>query len=111
MQDLQIALIRPARVKASLKTDPLGLIRSNMGVYPIQTLTHQLLGRIAIKDNMFPGGWFSNADKLKDGVTVQLFKYVEKGSTSEMRYDGFIHLNGSWKWFQKYGGHLDSFRT
>jgi hypothetical protein len=44
-----------------------------------------------------PGGWKQVADKLKPGLRLYQFKFVEPGKDSGMAYDGLVHVNGNWR--------------
>jgi hypothetical protein len=45
----------------------------------------------------FPGGWKQVADKLKPGIHIYRFKFVEPGKDSGMAFDGLVHVNGNWR--------------
>lgn len=49
----------------------------------------------------FPGGWKQVAPKLKPGLTIYRFKFVEPGKDLGMAFDGLIHVNGHWRIFPK----------
>jgi hypothetical protein len=44
-----------------------------------------------------PGGWRQVADKLKPGIRMYRFQFVEPGKDSGMAYDGLVHVNGNWR--------------
>ncbi len=49
----------------------------------------------------FAGGWKQVAPKLKPGVTIYRFKFVEPGKDLGMAFDGLIYVNGNWRIFPK----------
>jgi hypothetical protein len=49
----------------------------------------------------FPGGWKQVASKLKPGLKIYRFKFVEPGKDLGMAYDGLIYVNGNWRIFPK----------
>jgi hypothetical protein len=49
----------------------------------------------------FAGGWKDVAPKLKPGLKIYRFKFVEPGKDSGMAFDGLIHINGNWRIFPK----------
>jgi hypothetical protein len=49
----------------------------------------------------FPGGWKQAAPKLKPGLKIYRFKFVEPGQDLGMAFDGLIHINGQWRIFPK----------
>lgn len=49
----------------------------------------------------FPGGWKTAAAKLKPGLTIYRFKFVEPGQDLGMAFDGLIYVNGNWRIFPK----------
>jgi hypothetical protein len=49
----------------------------------------------------FPGGWKEVAAKLKPGLKIYRFKFVEPGKDLGMAFDGLIYLNGHWRIFPK----------
>lgn len=49
----------------------------------------------------FPGGWKDVAAKLKPGLKIYRFKFVEPGKDLGMAFDGLIHVNGNWRMFPK----------
>ena len=53
------------------------------------------------KASEFPDGYARIADKLKPGLTVYRWKFVEPGKTLGMAYDGLYFINGKWTWFPK----------
>jgi hypothetical protein len=44
-----------------------------------------------------PGGWKDVAGKLKPGVRIYRFKFVEPGKDSGMAFDGLVYVNGNWR--------------
>jgi hypothetical protein len=49
----------------------------------------------------FPGGWKQVAAKLKPGLKIYRFKFVEPGKDLGMAFDGLIYINGNWRIFPK----------
>lgn len=49
----------------------------------------------------FPGGWKDVAPKLKPGLKIYRFKFVEPGKDLGMAFDGLIYVNGNWRIFPK----------
>jgi hypothetical protein len=49
----------------------------------------------------FPGGWKDAAAKLKPGLKIYRFKFVEPGKDLGMAFDGLIYVNGNWRIFPK----------
>ena len=49
----------------------------------------------------FPGGWKEVAPKLKPGLKIYRFKFVEPGKDLGMAFDGLIYVNGNWRIFPK----------
>ena len=49
----------------------------------------------------FPGGWRQAAPKLKPGLKIYRFKFVEPGKDLGMAFDGLIYVNGNWRIFPK----------
>jgi hypothetical protein len=49
----------------------------------------------------FPGGWKQVAAKLKPGLKIYRFKFVEPGKDLGMAFDGLIYVNGNWRIFPK----------
>ena len=49
----------------------------------------------------FPGGWKDVAAKLKPGLKIYRFKFVEPGKDLGMAFDGLIYVNGNWRIFPK----------
>ena len=49
----------------------------------------------------FPGGWKQIAPKLKPGLKIYRFKFVEPGKDLGMAFDGLIYVNGNWRIFPK----------
>ena len=49
----------------------------------------------------FAGGWKEVAAKLKPGLKIYRFKFVEPGKDLGMAFDGLIYVNGSWRIFPK----------
>ena len=49
----------------------------------------------------FPGGWKDAAPKLKPGLKIYRFKFVEPGKDLGMAFDGLIYVNGNWRIFPK----------
>jgi hypothetical protein len=44
-----------------------------------------------------PGGWREVAGKMKPGVRIYRFKFVEPGKGSGMAFDGLVYVNGNWR--------------
>ena len=49
----------------------------------------------------FAGGWKDVAAKLKPGLKIYRFKFVEPGKDLGMAFDGLIYVNGNWRIFPK----------
>jgi hypothetical protein len=49
----------------------------------------------------FPGGWKQVAAKLKPGLKIYRFKFVEPGKDLGMAFEGLIYVNGNWRIFPK----------
>lgn len=49
----------------------------------------------------FAGGWKEVAPKLKAGLKIYRFKFVEPGKDLGMAFDGLIYVNGNWRIFPK----------
>jgi hypothetical protein len=49
----------------------------------------------------FPGGWKDVAAKLKPGLKIYRFKFVEPGKDLGMAFDGLAYVNGNWRIFPK----------
>jgi len=49
----------------------------------------------------FAGGWKDVAPKLKPGLKIYRFKFVEPGKDLGMAFDGLIYVNGNWRIFPK----------
>lgn len=49
----------------------------------------------------FAGGWKEVAPKLKPGLKIYRFKFVEPGKDLGMAFDGLIYVNGNWRIFPK----------
>lgn len=49
----------------------------------------------------FAGGWKDAAPKLKPGLKIYRFKFVEPGKDLGMAFDGLIYVNGNWRIFPK----------
>ena len=49
----------------------------------------------------FAGGWKQVAPKMKSGLTVYRFKFIEPGKDLGMAFDGLIYVNGNWRIFPK----------
>jgi hypothetical protein len=47
------------------------------------------------------GGWKEVAAKMKPGLKVYRFHFLEPGKTSGMSFDGLIYVNGNWRVFPK----------
>jgi hypothetical protein len=47
------------------------------------------------------GGWKEAAAKMKPGLKVYRFHFLEPGKTAGMSYDGLIYVNGNWRVFPK----------
>lgn len=45
----------------------------------------------------FAGGWRRVGPHLRPGHTLWIAKFVVPGQTGGMRFDGFVHVNGSWR--------------
>jgi hypothetical protein len=50
---------------------------------------------------IFPGGYQKIAARMKPGITVYKFKFVEPGQKFGVTYDGLIFVNGHWRMFPK----------
>ena len=44
-----------------------------------------------------PGGWREVANKMKPGVRIYRFKFVEPGKDAGMAFDGLVYVNGNWR--------------
>ena len=51
--------------------------------------------------NELAGGWKEVAPKMKPGLKVYRFHFLEPGKTAGMSYDGLIYVNGNWRVFPK----------
>ena len=49
----------------------------------------------------FAGGWKDVAPKLKPGLKIYRFKFVEPGKDLGMAFDGLIYVSGNWRIFPK----------
>lgn len=49
----------------------------------------------------FAGGWKDVAAKLRPGLKIYRFKFVEPGKDLGMAFDGLIYVNGHWRMFPK----------
>lgn len=49
----------------------------------------------------FAGGWKDVGPKLKPGLKIYRFKFVEPGKDLGMAFDGLIYVNGNWRIFPK----------
>ena len=49
----------------------------------------------------FAGGWKQVAARLKPGLKIYRFKFVEPGQDLGMAFDGLIYVNGNWRIFPK----------
>jgi hypothetical protein len=49
----------------------------------------------------FAGGWKDVATKLKPGLKIYRFKFVEPGKDLGMAFDGLMYVNGNWRIFPK----------
>ena len=49
----------------------------------------------------FAGGWKEVAPKLKPGLKIYRFKFVEPGKDLGMAFDGLVYVNGNWRIFPK----------
>ena len=49
----------------------------------------------------FPGGYAKVGPHLKPGFTWYRFKFVKPNKTSNMAFDGLVHVNGHWALFPK----------
>jgi hypothetical protein len=47
------------------------------------------------------GGWKDAAAKMKPGLKVYRFDFLEPGKTAGMSFDGLIYVNGNWRVFPK----------
>jgi hypothetical protein len=47
------------------------------------------------------GGWKEVAPKMKPGLKVYRFHFLEPGKTAGMSFDGLIYVNGNWRVFPK----------
>jgi hypothetical protein len=47
------------------------------------------------------GGWKDVAPKMKPGLKVYRFHFLEPGKTAGMSFDGLIYVNGNWRVFPK----------
>ena len=47
------------------------------------------------------GGWKEAAAKMKPGLKVYRFHFLEPGKTAGMSFDGLIYVNGNWRVFPK----------
>jgi len=47
------------------------------------------------------GGWKDAAAKMKPGLKVYRFHFLEPGKTAGMSFDGLIYVNGNWRVFPK----------
>lgn len=47
------------------------------------------------------GGWKEVAAKMKPGLKVYRFHFLEPGKTAGMSFDGLIFVNGNWRVFPK----------
>ena len=47
------------------------------------------------------GGWKEVAPKMKPGLKVYRFQFLEPGKTAGMSFDGLIFVNGNWRVFAK----------
>jgi hypothetical protein len=47
------------------------------------------------------GGWKEAAAKMKPGLKVYRFHFLEPGKDAGMSFDGFIYVNGNWRVFPK----------
>jgi hypothetical protein len=51
--------------------------------------------------NELAGGWKEAAAKMKPGLKVYRFHFLEPGKTAGMSFDGLIYVNGNWRVFPK----------
>jgi hypothetical protein len=51
--------------------------------------------------NELAGGWKQVAPKMKLGLKIYRFHFLEPGKTAGMSYDGLIYVNGNWRVFPK----------
>jgi hypothetical protein len=51
--------------------------------------------------NELAGGWKEVASKMKPGLKVYRFHFLEPGKTAGMSFDGLIYVNGNWRVFPK----------
>ncbi|OJJ18220.1 hypothetical protein BKI52_25700 [marine bacterium AO1-C] len=51
---------------------------------------------MAEEQKEFSGGFKRVFDKMKKGITMYEFNYVEPGKTSGRRYDGLVYANNKW---------------
>ena len=47
------------------------------------------------------GGWKEVAPKMKPGLKVYRFHFLDPGKTAGMSFDGLIYVNGNWRVFPK----------
>ena len=47
------------------------------------------------------GGWKEAAAKMKSGLKVYRFHFLEPGKDAGMSFDGLIYVNGNWRVFPK----------
>ena len=47
------------------------------------------------------GGWKEAAAKMKPGLKVYRFHFLEPGKTAGMSFEGLIYVNGNWRVFPK----------
>jgi len=85
------------------------MIQDKDGIKPEEGQTESIVKSATGKDfkekkgdaEEFPGGYKDLAPRLKDDVTFYLFKFVKKGETSGMRYEGLVFVNNHWVIFPK----------
>lgn len=53
------------------------------------------------KASELAGGWKEVAPKMKPGLKVYRFHFLEPGETAGMSFDGLIYVNGNWRVFAK----------
>ena len=60
-----------------------------------------MLGEDNGLSNCFPGGYRALAPHLVAGRIWFVWRYLQPGETSGVRYDGLVHLDDHWAWFPK----------
>jgi hypothetical protein len=49
----------------------------------------------------FDGGWKPTAPKLKTGLKIYRFKFLEPGKDLGVAFEGLVYINGNWRIFPK----------